>query len=124
MKYKCYSVLNYNCFKEIEASSSEEAAMEFHYWNYKDSGNPIFVQTTADGRKYLIYFGLVEVVDEDNKKTQYISRVYYARIWRKGGVKRKKKENELQHIANILGWEKNPIKLLEENWDQEEEEWR
>lgn len=101
--------------RNIEGSSAEDAAQSFHllvphipacrYWNELEGGG---------GEQ--IYFSVVEV--EGERST--IVRTYSRGITRRGGVKRPpRKEDTLEGIAEILGWEQDPAGLLEP-WDLEE----
>lgn len=67
------------------------------------------------GRSHLVFFALVEVEGFE----PVVSKIISHGIWRRGGVK-PRKQVTLAEIAEALGWEHDPKKLLE-TWDGEED---
>lgn len=114
-------------WESVIANSPKEAAQDYFF----DKGHHIarityvnVLETDAQGRdkrKELVYFGEIEI---DGYKT-VIARIFYAPIWRPGGVKPLGyKHKTLADIKEELNWPGTPESLIEPGWDYEESDWK
>ncbi len=115
MKFQCRAVKpkETEC-KEVEAETPEEAANEFHS-KYNYLSEVIVVDDRVDNQRTKIGLTYVEV----RGYTAWVSRMFYRGIWRKGGVRpwgRKSFEDRLKEAAKAVGWERDPMELVEEGW--------
>ena len=106
MLYKCRTTKpTESKWYEVEASSPELAANEFHNERILSVKSLVHVMEDSSGR-YLVKFVLVEVEGHGER----VSRIFEYGIWRKGGVKTdyRTPEQKLKELADALGYTKPP----------------
>lgn len=117
MIYRCRILIpEETIWYEIESDSPELAANEYHT-NISPTYSLSLPYTDSDNRRCTVNFALVEVEGYET----LISRWYRYGIWRKGGIKpRNFYKDRIKEIAEKLGWNDDPMLLLEPGWNCEE----
>jgi hypothetical protein len=118
MQYRCRTTKPaLSEWREVEASSPEQAANDFHERELFFVESVRLLQDQKDGGIHCIIFALIEVEGHGER----LSRIYSYGIFRGGGVGRIRSLDErLKEVAQQVGWEKDPWLLIEPGWEGEE----
>jgi hypothetical protein len=100
---------------DAEAETPEQAAQDCHDHFYDIGDRGLGHSYERDGKHMQVYFARIEVEGHST----YVSRMFYAGIYRKGGVK-PRNPSTLASIARTLHYDAPPETLLDEGWTCEE----
>lgn len=123
MIYRCRSVKPHeSTWRDVESDTPESAANEYHC-QFGQSDDYIVTDDRIENDCQRIGFMLVEVENYG----EWVSRMFYKGIYRKGGIKRLGQKTFYQRLveaAKTIGWEKDPMRLVVEGWEEEQSEWK
>ncbi len=121
MKFRCRMVKpNQTAWFEVEAETWEDAVQDLHFYSFDRAGISVVVypeQNPFGDHRLDVNLALMEAEGHG----QVVTRVFHSGIYRKGGVRPHYKplNAKLKEVADVLGWEHEPLNLIEPNWDLE-----